>query len=201
MTAASNSAFRKCLVEAVKDVVAEHGIQAFEETRQSAALHEAGHAVICTIDGDCVTHVEVEQIVLFGRQTWGGHIIHGNSDGLTPTTLPSQDWRTIRRILSGIAAEVCFVGNDATKPGSSLDERVCGSMLLFTLAEKIGADFERLSVTLWKMLDDDLRANEMQVRRIAKALEHDPVLQNPRLQELLKGVRRASPMPPTGEAR
>ena len=179
------------------------GTAAFDGSKMSAALHEAGHLVVGTLQGVCYCWARIWRVRNpYGRRVWAGW-----SEGDIPdpagrsigTSLPPEaNLSCARETMAGYMAERVFEGA-AAREGSSLDERIVALMLVAWAA--IGACPDKAGRTdaALRMLHETeqtvgemLAAREAQVRGIAAAIIGAAPyrLQGAKLRRVLHGVAR-----------
>src|SRR5437868_1563567 len=114
--------------DAARDRLARHGGAAFAASREAAAAHEAGHAIVGTHEGIAIRRIKIDSRSdpMFGTR-WGGHCFEvGWGWTAGPDTSADDDFKRARFIIAGLAGEV-VCGLD--KPGSSIDEEAMSQML------------------------------------------------------------------------
>ena len=152
------------------------GIFAFASPIETAANHEAGHAVL-----DRLLHYEVTQcwveeslelISVLDSSVWLG-FTHSDSGRLHigPESDALNDIDEAARMVAGPAAEMLF--DTKYHLGSSLDEWALFRGITTLAAQKLGQDPEGLASTVYDAVERYLKANSAVHGRLAKALIKD----------------------------
>jgi len=100
-------------------ILAEHGPRAFDNPKEAAAIHEAGHVVAHTAMGGRVRRASIACHALGG---WIGYTEYrGSNWNISPQSAAVAKWLNVsRNLYAGIAAEMLF--DPDPREGSSLDE-------------------------------------------------------------------------------
>jgi hypothetical protein len=179
-------AVREALLREVERIYSENGLHAFENTKNAASLHEAGHAVVATWLGRPITKLTIKR----GPLGWCG-FTHWSDDGWT---IQSDDGNAremlldhARNLYAGFAAERLF--DKDFREGSSLDEIVMSQVSTAMVA---GDDDPQ---GLWGSavhtpVCRHLTRNERTVRRIADYLFAHRKMEGRPLEAVLADVVR-----------
>ncbi len=165
---------QKVYAQAYGDAWAEafnaQGQAAFEAPKASAAIHEAGHVVVGTLDGFSFTWSRIwrERCDVSGWVGWAGWTDCEDSQKIFLGT-PDQILCGARQVMAGYMAERVFEG-EAAREGSSLDERVAA----FCLTTMAAAELQRDPADMIRETENNvgnlLLQNEAQLRKIANAI-------------------------------
>jgi hypothetical protein len=173
------------------------GLRAFDCTRRAASLHEAGHAIIGTVDGRKVRDVRLRRRLIAGRYQWLGMTRWRRWDADKPMTSPdsevTDDILAARNTIAGWASELLF--DPDLRKGSSIDEIAAFHVILANVVTKLGksGSFEERKSVLDSILGGvfaDLRRNEAVIRDVANRLEVVERLHGAELRGLLAKVAR-----------
>jgi hypothetical protein len=180
------------LVAALRDMAAlVHdlvGLCAFDCPKSSAALHEAGHALMHTLNGDLPERASIWPIRELGRVQWIGRTDspRWRVDGWTP---PEADLKHARSLIAGVVAEMLF--DPDYRLGSSLDEIVIAQSIVRTVAIKIRRDPEVVWLRTLAEVASRLKAHERLVHEIADELMRKGRIKARRLGRFLQTVGSA----------
>jgi hypothetical protein len=162
----------------------------FRQTKLSAALHEAGHAVILVLDGIITTSVGIQSISDEGRQQWLGYVDAPSAGGIDSETPAMADIKCAQKILAGIVSEGLF--DPGYREGSSIDEIGGAQAFIKMAASKLQRDDKALWSETLMEVKKILKANEPIVRKIAAELMRKGTIRSRRLAYFLRSVRRVS---------
>jgi hypothetical protein len=185
-----NQLLQSSVMEVARHAYSIGGMQAFEATERTAAVHEAGHATLYAVYGIPVKQLWIKSIKADGVRTWIGRCETDWGWHIDERTPPIDDLRIARIIMAGALAEMVFA-TDEFRDGSSLDETVLAGSICRTAAHKLGRSpsdivWETMAETL-----DVLHVYERHVRGLATGLMRSRRLQGPKLDRLLPAeVRR-----------
>jgi hypothetical protein len=166
-------------VNLARAAVQQHGERAVLFTRRSAAIHEAGHAVVFARTADEIVYHSPYRLTLKQRKTpwgptWGGFTaVSPSAPELQINSLDHPEMMRIHglRLLAGVLAEVMFDGSDF-RTGSSVDEIAVAQQIANSIA---GPERTPQNVMAEMMLETAamLRADKESLLRIAARLERD----------------------------
>lgn len=167
-----------------------HGIQgdeAFEMTKQAAAVHEAGHAVAFQAVAGGPFSAPTEVTIWrdqHDNQSWVGRTFDSSPSVRLDT--PRLLWTSAIRTLSGVISEQLVLKDDF-RHGSSLDEvlRELNAILLSDVLAISEVDSMRHTIEDTRSI---LGANMTILRRIAERLERDRSIKGRDLKRLLSSV-------------
>jgi hypothetical protein len=166
------------------------GPRAFECPKSSAAIHEAGHAVIYAQLGTLPSKLAIWPIVVSGVQQWVGRTYCIPEHRVDVTTPPKNDLKNAQEWISGVTAECLF--DPEYRAGSSLDEIVLACAAISSAACKMQYDAELLWIETLAEVTAILKNNEASVRKIADELMRKGTIKSRRLAYLLQAVKRVS---------
>jgi hypothetical protein len=175
--------------ELARFVLAAQGPAAFECSKRSAAVHEAGHCIITKALGQPVTRTKIERRNVGERVVWLGETLGPPAWECTPETDPRDDFREGISLIAGFIAEVVFDG-DNLRFGSSLNEIAVTNAIAHNIAVKLKADPSDVMRQIMAAAGDTLLRNADAVRAIAERLERKRTIDGPRLAKMLAGVER-----------
>ncbi len=119
-----------------------------ENYYKSVAIHESGHAYICSLSGEIPSYVTI-----VSRGDFGGYMQHANEED-TPSYTKSQLLWKIRTSLAGRAAELEFFGeNEGINTGISSDLQHATSLAMNMLCRYGMHEDYFLSLSPEKMLN------------------------------------------------
>jgi hypothetical protein len=158
---------------------------AFDCPKSSAALHEAGHALMHTLDGKLPERASIWPIRELGRVQWVGRTDspRWRVDGWTP---PEADLKRARSLIAGVVAEMLF--DPEYRLGSSLDEIVIAQSIVRTAAIKMRRDPKVVWLRTLAEVASRLKAHECLVHEIADELMRKGRIKTRRLTRLLQTV-------------
>jgi hypothetical protein len=183
--------YTKAYAAAAAEALQRQGTTAFEYPQRSAAIHEAGHIVIGSLDGAILdwSKIWISPSAGDDAEVWVGWTESHYPDEAMHSfggELPlQQNLRHIRGVMAGYVAEETFEG-DAARQGSSLDERVAALCMAALVADS-EAEAAALLHETEQAVAVALRRRASQVKALADAL----VTATP---EQIDGVRIASLM-------
>ncbi len=131
-----------------------------EEYNRSVAIHESGHAYVCSLSGEKPSFVTI-----VSRGDFGGYMQHENSEKTPSYTKEQLLWK-IRTALAGRAAEIEFFGDKGINTGVSSDIRQATKIALNIICAYGMIDGDLTSVSF-----DDLVGSESGDKRLAQANE------------------------------
>lgn len=170
--------------------IAIQGKDALLAPRWHAALHEAGHAVVATLEGLGVEAVSVKPEWFEGVKTWSGKTWTGVRSGkVGPATSLEQDAARLRYTLAGYVSEVCFTEDDF-RLASSADETGIADIIAWTISAKTGEPPKKIYLDGCLYARAQLKHNADIVKTIAKKLMHARKLRGAPLQKLLAKVKK-----------
>lgn len=123
------------IAHGTRNALNRHGVSAFIATRNAAAAHEAGHAIVGAHQG-----FTIREITIYSRSTplglmWGGRCKDADGPWTTgPDSSVDDDLRYARFIIAGLAGEAM---TRLDKPGSSIDELGLSQLIGLNIANKI----------------------------------------------------------------
>jgi hypothetical protein len=153
-------------------------------TERSTALHEAGHCVICALDGTLPTSARIWPILHDGGIEWLGRtegIPGGRVDEHSPV---AADVVIARSLLAGVVAEQTF--DPDARSGSSTGEIASAIGVVKVIAHKTGRSPIEMWLEIERGIATSLRTHDKIVRRIANELMCKGSIEARRLQTLLK---------------
>lgn len=181
--------YAQAYTDAWAEAFKRQGPAAFEHSKLSAAIHEAGHLVLGALDGFSFAW---SRIWRQGRHWVGFTEAHGEGMPVGPGAPPDGNLKEARHVMAGYMAEHVFEGDDA-RDGSSLDERVA-AFFLVTFAG-VGLSLESAAISdlvreTEQSVAKELRSHEESARAIARALvsAHPLKLQGAKLEAVLARV-------------
>lgn len=194
------------LIAAIKDATREtldqHGLPAFEMSRDAALSHEVGHTIVATHEGLIIESVRIfsRSVPLFGK-IWGGWCAEPDGTQWTtgPDTSAESDLSRARFIIAGLAGEA-ITGLD--KPGSSLDELALSQLVGLNAAVKLDDDPTRSDEDydgyaqrfwndrVWGVAITILHANREPFMRLVEHLHRTEMVKGDKLRDVLAQVRR-----------
>lgn len=162
------------------------------QTRRTAAAHEAGHAILYASYGDSFKYVKVFQRIepYIGIQMWGGETMPDKFSGpceLNPSTNQREYLFRARSLIAGLGGET-LMGVDTI--GSSLDELVMSQVLAQLLAGLCGEASGELiwRNDVWNVTLAIIKANAEPHARVMDALIREKRIDAVRLKILLRDV-------------
>jgi hypothetical protein len=193
------------LIDAIEDATRktlnQHGLSAFEMSREAAIAHEAGHTIVATHEGLNIESVRIffRSAPLFGK-VWGGWCAEevGKEWTTGPDSSAESDLSRARIIIAGLAGEA-IVGLD--KPGSSLDELALSQVVGINAGVKLGdptlSDAAHAAYVqqlwheqVWGVALAILRANQGPFNRLVEHLHRTEMIKGGKLRAVLAQVRR-----------
>jgi hypothetical protein len=187
--------------DAARSAFDRHGLKAFVSSRDAAAAHETGHAIVAAHEGLAVRSVTIfsRSVPPFGT-VWGGWCMDAGGIWTSgPDSSAADDLRRARIIIAGLAGEAA-TGRDL--PASSLDELALSQLIGLNAAAKLDDDpgrsdedydayAERLwHERVWKTAAAILFANQEPFNRLAQYLSEKEKVKGPRLRQILEQIRR-----------
>jgi hypothetical protein len=167
------------------------GAGVFQSTKRSAALHEAGHAVIFALEGIMPTRARIWPVIEDGCSEWVGRVDAPSAGRVDSKTPVNEDIRRARMILAGLVAEKLF--DPDYRWESCIAEIAEARALTEFIAWKLERnDCSKLERDFIADVEKRLKSNEQIVRRIASELMRKGTIKSRRLAHLLKAVRRTS---------
>lgn len=143
----------------LQDAIKEQGLNAVLSTREQAALHEAGHAVVATALGVTCTLVQIECKWSAGIKDWGGVTTYSDWDNsISPESSVEDDETNLRMTLAGLLSEVVSLGRNCPR-GSSMDELAIGRAIAAGVALKKRVPFESVMVETFTFVGTVLSHN------------------------------------------
>jgi hypothetical protein len=170
------------------------GLQAFECPQTSAAIHEAGHCVVDTIEGHLPTRAAIWPTECFGRPQWVGKTYGAPPWRIDEKTSADADLSHARCLLAGVVAESLF--DPDYRLGSSLDEWAIARVMVHTAAAKMACSSEELWLTTLTGLRVHLTRHRPLVVEIAQVLMRKGFIEGTKLRSLLEpivGLQKQSP--------
>jgi hypothetical protein len=162
----------------------------FRQTKLSAALHEAGHAVILALNWMTPTSTGIWPITEEGRQQWLGYVDAPSAGGVDSETPARENIKCAQTILAGAVSERLF--DPGCRLGSSTDEIGGAQAIIKMAAPKLQRNDKELWSETLTEVEKSLKANESIVRKIADELIRKGTIRSRRLAYLLRAVGRAS---------
>ena len=142
---------------------------AFEHSRESAAIHEAGHVVLCKLDDFGVAWARIWRDKEH-KSAWCGWTEGiGEDMQLGTAATPESNLRGARQIMAGYISERVFEGEDA-REGSSVDERAACMFPIVWAARALGRNPMDVLKATEEQLTGMLERNTDTAQAIAKAL-------------------------------
>jgi hypothetical protein len=189
--------------DGIRDILNEHGLTAFEMSREAALAHEAGHAIVGAHDGLIIRRVTISSrhVPNFGM-VWGGWCMEGGGRWTTgPETTADDDLRRARFIIAGLAAEA-LTGTD--KPGSSMEELALSQLIGANAGVKLAnpnmsdAEFSAYQQRLWHERVWDVaiaivRNNRDPFMQVVEHLHAHQAIKGGKLRTILATVKRIAP--------
>jgi hypothetical protein len=168
----AQKAYAQAFADAWAEALNAQGEAAFVSSKNSAAIHEAGHVVIATLDGFSIDAARIwrpKQQSVFGGG-WVGYTDAAADQGvsISPDTDPDVILRMARQTMAGYIAERVFEGEDA-REGSSIDERITSMVLAMMAADGAGRDAEEVILETEKNVARMLVEHKEQHRKISVA--------------------------------
>ncbi len=175
------------------DAFKRHGEAAFDAPILSAAVHEAGHAIIGTVTGDIVTKCIIAQrnaLLPNGKHkpVWLGFTSIKNKVPFksNETTPAGADIICASNKIAGFAAEMVF--DPDCRDGSSLDEIAFCQVLCGKAGEKLSIDGEAIFKAVHHWTIEKLQHYAAEHKAIASALIRNKELRSRHLQCFLRNV-------------
>lgn len=178
---------------------AEEGPTTFGSTRRTAAVHEAGHAVVFEATASDLfprpRDVQIYQDHSFSSEF--GDVWLGHTSEHPGYKRAAKDFQNIYahhlcalRTYAGLAAEILFNPADF-RLGSSLDEDVATNVYALNIALNLNESPTTVLDAIKKNTDAVLKANEDTLLSIAGFLEDNLAMDGSELREALRGIARA----------
>lgn len=165
------------------------GEAAFDHSKMSAAIHEAGHLVIGTLDGFPMVASRIWRPR--GSRAWVGTTESKNRDMRLGLAASGEENRiAARQVMAGYMAERVLEG-DAAREGSNLDKRVTAFFLTSWAAQAFGRDEYEVHNETEQAVGETLARHGDTVHKIAKAIAGSSPLK-------LKGKRLGLLLAPLG---
>ena len=178
---------------AVRNVVGQHGPNAFAMPQEAAIAPEVGHAIVATHEG-----LGIKSISIFSRgRLWGGWCVCDGPAWTTgPDTSAANDFSAARLIIAGLAGEA-ICGLD--RAGSSLDELALSQLVGLNAATKLadpnlsGEDYNTYAQRLWHeqvwgVVITILRNHREPFQRLAGLLQERKEVKGGTLRRVLRRV-------------
>jgi hypothetical protein len=162
------------------------GLQAFECPQTSAAIHEAGHCVVDTLEGHLPTRAAIWPTERFGQTHWVGKTYGTPPWRIDDKTSADADLSHARRLLAGVVAEMRF--DLDYRLGSSLDEWAIASAMIQTAAAKMARSSKELWLATFAGVSLHLRRHRPLVVEIAQELMRKGFIKGPKLRSLLEPI-------------
>jgi hypothetical protein len=157
-------------------------------TRRSTALHEAGHCVICALDGTLPTSTRIWPIRHDGGIEWLGRTEGIPGGRVDEQSSAAADVIIARSLLAGVVAEKMF--DPDARSGSSTHEIASA----LGVNKMIAVKTNRQPVAVWEVIlgdiFDGLHAHQDVVFAIAEELMRRHCISKSRLKRLLRPIRR-----------
>jgi hypothetical protein len=157
-------------------------------TRRSTALHEAGHCVICALDGTLPTSTRIWPIRHDGGIEWLGRTEGIPGGRVDEQSSAAADVIIARSLLAGVVAEKMF--DPDARSGSSTHEIASA----LGVNKMIAVKTNRQPVAVWEVIlgdiFDGLHAHQDVVFAIAEELMRRQCISKSRLKRLLRPIRR-----------
>ena len=160
------------------------GPRAFDCPKSSAAFHEAGHCLVSFLQGTTPSRASIWPINELGHTRWIGRTYGPAEWRVDQATAPEQDLRHAHSQLAGVVSEALFDPN--YRAGSSIEEIVTAQGIVLTAAIKLSRDEPQLWFETLLFVADQLKANEIAVRRIAEVLLCRGCIKQSLLQRILR---------------
>jgi hypothetical protein len=155
----------------------------FRDSKLSAALHEAGAAVILTLFGIIPTSMGIRPITDEGRLQWLGYVDAPSADGVDSETPARNDIQLAQTLLAGV---------HGYRLGVSTDEIGGARAVIEIAARNLQRDYKELWFETLAEVEESLKEYTQIVRGIAAELMRKRMIESRRLAHLLKAVRKAS---------
>jgi hypothetical protein len=181
------SNIRQVLNNEISRVLDQHGARAFASPKSSAAVHEAGHAVVYAAMRKGVKRVRIREAA---PGNWIG-MTDCRSRKPARTETPRQCLDLARSLYAGVMAEHLF--DRDFREGSSLDE-VIASQLVGAHAANLAGMFDQepyWQQNVHEVVAADLIRNKDAVRVVAERLYTRNKVESPELDRLCAGVESA----------
>ena len=179
----SHPATRAALNESAADLLGHaltlQGADALACTRQHAAFHEAGHAVMSSASG-----LRVYSVAVFRRGSdWLGWTNSGTAWKVGPDPDPLDDLRQARVLMAGPMSEQAFTKKPAL--GAGLDEIALAKTIIGSTSHKLGIAPDAL---MMRTMEETLETHRQTLDALAGALMRKPKLKQIELARLLRRV-------------
>jgi hypothetical protein len=171
MTYEDQRIYAQAYVHAWKEALQRQGQRAFDYSKESAAIHEAGHLVIGALDGFSFAWSRI----WCEDNIWLGFTASNDEDVRAGTVKPGglatveSNLMAARYVMAGYMAERVFEGAEA-REGSSLDERVTAMWLVAFAAIGAKRDTANLLHETEQLVAENLIKHEREAKDLAHAL-------------------------------
>jgi hypothetical protein len=181
--------YAQLYADAWAEALNKQGMAAFDASKASAAIHEAGHLAIAALDGFVPIYGRIWRLPV--TKNWVGWTQREDKKNpVGPGALALGNLLCARTVMAGYVAESVFEGESA-REGSSLDERVAAFFIAsWTALDRPTSD---LIDEIEQSVGEALMKHEDTVRKLARALiGASPLkLKGKRLEALLEPLRQA----------
>jgi hypothetical protein len=190
----ANASVNECIAEAVREILADEGLQAFEMPKSAALAHEVGHCIVGAHEGLCIVEVKV-----FERDgAWCGITNESSNWHIDPDNTPTKTALGRARYLAAGLAGEAVLDPENLRRGSSLNELVLVQMLCAGIWQQRRAEFggvhapEVLWQSVWRQTCCIIKRNENVAHGMMRKLERSGRLYGKPLAASLRRVSRAS---------
>jgi hypothetical protein len=178
------SNIRQALDKEMSRILDQYGPRAFANPKSSAAIHEAGHAVVYAVMRKGIKRIRIREAA---PGNWIG-MTDCRSRKPARTETPKQCIDLARSLYAGVMAEHLF--DRDYREGSSLDEVIASQLVGAHAANLAGMHDQEIywQQNVHEIVAADLRRNKDAVHAVAERLYVHHKVESPELDRLCTGV-------------
>ena len=171
MTYEDQRIYAQAYVHAWKEAMQRQGNCAFDYSKESTAIHEAGHLVIGALDGFSFASSRIwcEDNIWLGFTASNDEDVHAGTVKTGGLATVESNLMAARYVMAGYMAERVFEGAEG-REGSSLDERVTATWLVAFAAIGSNRDTATLLGETERSVAERLVKHEQEAKDLAAAL-------------------------------
>lgn len=187
----SEAAYNTVMKELIKSAFDSQGFAAFECSKESAAIHEAGHCIIYASLGTKIDRCYIDRDAKFPEIWVGASVPDHEKLECSPSSDVNDDLYNALCVLSGVAAELKFCKD--FRKGSSLNEIAIFGMICVGAADKLGLNSIHVHALMFKAVMWLLEKNASAHHEISKILLEKERLNGKEISSLVRDVVAIDP--------